>query len=122
MSDNATAAANEKSKKRYVRSRVQRKGYAVVKRANYFLAKYGEGRKKFWRVGLKPLSQEIYEMIRYDETKKKPFFIYDSRKPKRTPLRAKGNLDEHEVWDLISPGKPKEQMMKDVAAIHKSQP
>jgi hypothetical protein len=98
------------------RTAKQMRRYSTVKRANYWFEHYGKHRQRFWRVGLKRLSASIHERIRYEETKRQPFFVYDVRNHKRTPLRSMGNLSEADIWGLIPSEEITSQVLKDVDA------
>ncbi|HEY1647494.1 MAG TPA: hypothetical protein VGF96_05915 [Terracidiphilus sp.] len=110
---NETTEAETPKQRRTARQMAR---YKNVKRMNYWLEHYGTGRQKFWRVGLKRLTDDEHMAVRFEEGRRRPYFIYDHRNPKRSPLRDKGNLGLSELWNLISPGETTEQMLRDVAA------
>jgi hypothetical protein len=111
------AGSNRPNKNR--RRDYQKENYALIKRVNYWFEKHGEDKQKFWRVGLKSLSPEYYEKMadKYEENKpkRKPFFVYDSRKPGHVPLRGMVALSESDVYALVR-RETTEEMLKDVEA------
>jgi hypothetical protein len=93
----------------YERSREQKDRYADAKRANYFLKHYGEGRKKYWRIGAKRFSKRTLKTILKkeefgEEHKRSRYFVYDVRVKERTgkqkPLRGMGNVN---IRDFLPP-------------------